>query len=390
VWKPYRITALEKIPTVIRKAQELILNYRQTHIAPDVIVLTIYSSSLSTTSSAGNMARRELTLVDLPGLVQYQHTSDISLLTQVEQVVLEYVENPRSILVPIIAAPTNIHNSKVLQWCRTFDPSTTRTIPVLTKPDLIDKGSEDDVLNLLLMMDERQKEHVDETVPPPAARDPTEGRHSSFRFRHGFFMVKNRGQASLDNGLTIEDGLLEEKEYFAMTHPWNNPSLLEMAAMPRLGISALQNTLAATLRQLFHDSLPDIISEIDDHLKAAEVTLEAWGEVHEKKIDQRRYYQQLVSKIVSTLESSLSGKSRVSRRRRRHGKPSVSSKIFDDSGGTDSIEPGMGGAARLHAACSVFMKEIQRGSLATVSTLVEGCPVIVSGTLDDVKGELVR
>jgi GTP-binding protein EngB required for normal cell division len=391
VWEPYRITAFEKIPSVIEKAKEVILTYRGTQIAPDLITLTIYSTT----------AGRELTLVDLPGLVQYQHTSDISLLSQVEQVVLEYVQNPRSILVPVISAPTNIHNSKVLQWCRTFDPNTERTIPVLTKPDLIDKGSENDVLQLLLMdetkttksnlegQEEEEEGDINETTTT-SSTSQTESQKSSFQFRHGFFMVKNRGQAALDNGSTIEDGLEEEKEFFANTTPWNNPALVGRTSNTKktcLGIPALQTTLATLLSRLFRESLPDIINEINELYKAAETNLKAWGEVHETRSDQRRYYQQLVSTILSNVESSLSGKGGVRRSGRR--KTTATNRMFETGVDDDYSEKAISGAARLHAACSVFMKEIQKGSLATVSTLVEGCPVIVSGTLEDIKGELV-
>jgi len=61
---------------------------------------------------------------------------------------------------------------------RRVDPMTKRTLPVLTKPDLIDAGGEATVKELLL-------------------GKKTEG------FGRGFHMVKGRGQASLDKLETI-------------------------------------------------------------------------------------------------------------------------------------------------------------------------------------------
>ncbi len=56
---------------------------------------------------------------------------------------------------------------------RKVDPETARTLPVLTKPDLINIGGEDSVLELLL------------------------GRKTD-KFEKGFHMVKGCGQVSLN------------------------------------------------------------------------------------------------------------------------------------------------------------------------------------------------
>ena len=330
-WIPRKVTSelQTQVPKLLKEAQDLILNYRSDAlISPDVICLSITSSN----------TERELTLIDLPGLVAYQHTSDSSLLSQVEQVVLHYVNNPRSILVPIVAAPTNIHNSKVLQWCKTVDPTTLRTIPVLTKPDLIDPGSESDTLSLL----------------------------QETQFRHGFFMVKNRGQALLDSGASIEVGLQEEAAFFENTSPWNS-----IEDFHRLGIPSLRNTLASVLLQVMKDSLPDILDEIGEQFHEMDMAIESWGNMHLTRGDQRKFYHSLTQKLVSNVSASLSGKGPRGRK-----------------GSTKSPA----GAARLHAACADFLKEIKNGSLATISTLVEGAPVLVSNTnnADDVRGEIVH
>ena len=48
--------------------------------------------------------------------------------------------------------PSNVdfHNSQILAEAKKVDPKTLRTIPVLTKPDLIDEGAETNVKDLLL------------------------------------------------------------------------------------------------------------------------------------------------------------------------------------------------------------------------------------------------
>jgi hypothetical protein len=278
-----------------------------------------------------------LTLIDLPGLVAYQHTHESSLLSQVERLVLDYVHNPRSILVPVVAAPTNIHNSKVLQWCRIVDPTTTRTIPVLTKPDLIDPGSESDVVTLL------QESH----------------------FVHGFYMVKNRGQASLDGGASIANGQDEEADFFVHTSPWNEIQ----SPQPRLGIPALRHTLATVLLHVMKESLPDILDEIREQCRTIDTEIHSWGEMLLSNSEQRKFYHSLTQRLIANVSANLSGKG---------------------SRGRNGTKPA--GAARLHSACNDFLKQIQNGSLATISQLQEGTPVLVSttNTAEDVRGEIVH
>ncbi|KAL3917097.1 MAG: hypothetical protein SGILL_004872 [Bacillariaceae sp.] len=332
-WKSRTVSTdlQSELPKVLQEAQELILTYRaDTIIAPDVICVVIHSTK----------AERELTLIDLPGLVAYQHTLDIDLLSQVEATLLQYVNNPRSILVPVVASPTNIHNSKVLQWCRMVDPTTSRTVPVLTKPDLIDPGSESDILTLL----------------------------RETQFSHGFYMVKNRGQAALDAGASTDDGLVEEADFFATAIPWNT-----FEQSNRLGIPALRNTLATVLLQVMKDSLPDILEEIQEKFQTIDATIEAWGEMLLTRSEQRKFYHALTQKIITNISAKLSGKGPRSKRNATVGtKPC--------------------GAARLHSACNEFLKEIKNGSLATVSVLQEGAVVLVSttNTADDVRGEIVH
>jgi hypothetical protein len=320
-----------QVPKVLQEAQEFILQCRSdTIVAPDVICVVVHSPK----------AERELTLIDLPGLVAYQHTLDASLLSQVEATVLKYVNNSRSILVPVVASPTNIHNSKVLQWCHMVDLTTVRTVPVLTKPDLIDPGSESDVLTLL-----RENQ-----------------------FAHGFYMVKNRGQASLDAGSTIEDGLEEEASFFATTNPWNS-----FEHPNRLGVPALRNTLASVLLQVMKASLPDILDEIEEQFQTIDKTIEAWGEILLTRSEQRKFYHALTQKLIAMVSANLSGKGPRSKK-----------------GAAVPTKPA--GAAQLHSACNDFLKEIKNGSLATISVLQEGAPVLVAtiNTAEDIRGEIVH
>ena len=358
------------LPQTISEAQTFVLDYRKTLVAPDTICVTLESPD----------CQEELTLVDLPGLVHFQHDQDSSLLGQVERVVLEYIRNPRSILLPIVAAPTNIHNSRVLQWALEFDPNTTRTIPVLTKPDLVDPGSEPQVLELL----QTDRDHDDYAQTQTGSQNQNSPQQP--RFRHGFYMVKNRGQALLDQGASIEDGLAEEIEYFQSTLPWN--ALTE----PCLGISNLRTKLAKVLWQAMEESLPNILQDVRQQKDTVQTKLESMGTMYTTRLEQRKFYHNLSQNLVARVRTELSGKGRFHGTFRAATAASSSGSSSSSRGRkTETAAPR--GASLLHQACNEFYTDIQRGGLANIKKLVEGASVLVSvpGLTedDDIRGELV-
>ena len=57
---------------------------------------------------------------------------------------------PRCVILAVHPCNVDFHNSQILAEAKKVDPQTKRTIPVLTKPDLIDDGAESNVKDLLL------------------------------------------------------------------------------------------------------------------------------------------------------------------------------------------------------------------------------------------------
>ncbi len=56
----------------------------------------------------------------------------------------------RCVILAVHPSNVDFHNSQILAEAKKVDPETERTIPVLTKPDLIDEGAENNVRDLLL------------------------------------------------------------------------------------------------------------------------------------------------------------------------------------------------------------------------------------------------
>ncbi|KAJ2461456.1 vacuolar protein sorting-associated protein 1, partial [Coemansia sp. RSA 2424] len=106
-------------------------------ISPVPINLRVFSPNVLT-----------LTLVDLPGLTKVpvgDQPKDIE--RQIREMIMTYITKPNAIILAVTAANTDLANSDGLKLARDVDPDGTRTIGVLTKVDLMDKGT--DVIDIL-------------------------------------------------------------------------------------------------------------------------------------------------------------------------------------------------------------------------------------------------
>ncbi|KDQ33932.1 hypothetical protein PLEOSDRAFT_1110788 [Pleurotus ostreatus PC15] len=149
---------------------------RNAGISPQPINLRIYSPNVLT-----------LTLVDLPGLTKVpvgDQPRDIE--KQIRDMLLKYISKPACIILAVTAANTDLANSDGLKLAREVDPEGTRTIGVLTKVDLMDKGT--DVVDIL----------AGRVIP----------------LRLGYVPVVNRGQRDIENSKPISAALDFEREYF--------------------------------------------------------------------------------------------------------------------------------------------------------------------------------
>lgn len=83
-----------------------------------------------------------LTLVDLPGITKVpvgDQPGDIE--QQIRDMIMSYISKKNSIILAVTAANTDLANSDALQLAKAVDPAGTRTLGVLTKLDIMDKGT---------------------------------------------------------------------------------------------------------------------------------------------------------------------------------------------------------------------------------------------------------
>eukprot|EP00906_Rhabdomonas_costata_P032658 RCo046004 len=185
-----------------------------------------------------------LTLVDLPGITKVPvGDQPVDVEQQTRDLVLEYIRKPNCIILAVSAANQDIANSDALKIAREVDPNGDRTIGVLTKLDLMDKGTD--------------------------AMDVLSGR--VIPLKRGFIATVNRGQQDIDRKKDVRSALKAEAEFFA-----NHPAYRGVSA--RLGTPYLAKTLNAILLQHIRETLPELKARVHKFMDETSLVLTRLGD----------------------------------------------------------------------------------------------------------------
>ncbi|KAK0210233.1 Dynamin central region-domain-containing protein [Desarmillaria ectypa] len=205
---------------------------RNAGISPLPINLRIFSPNVLT-----------LTLVDLPGITKVpvgDQPKDIE--RQIRDMLMKYISKPACIILAVSPANVDLANSEGLKMAREVDPEGTRTIGVLTKVDLMDKGT--DVVDIL----------AGRIIP----------------LRLGYVPVVNRGQRDIDASKTIQSALDAEREFFEL-----HPSYKGKAQY--CGTPFLARKLNMILMHHIRATLPDIKARIGQQQQKYNAELQSLG-----------------------------------------------------------------------------------------------------------------
>ncbi|KAI4364959.1 hypothetical protein MLD38_020991 [Melastoma candidum] len=184
-----------------------------------------------------------LTLIDLPGLtkVAVEGQPD-SIVQEIENMVRSYIEKPNCIILAISPANQDLATSDAIKISREVDPTGERTFGVLTKIDLMDKGTD--------------------------AVDILEGK--SYRLKYPWVGVVNRSQADINKNVDMIAARRREREYFNST-----PEYKHLA--PRMGSEHLAKMLSKHLENVIKSKIPGIQSLINKTIAELEIELNRLG-----------------------------------------------------------------------------------------------------------------
>ncbi|RZC03313.1 Dynamin-related protein 1C [Glycine soja] len=184
-----------------------------------------------------------LTLIDLPGLtkVAVEGQSD-TIVQDIENMVRSYVEKPNCIILAISPANQDIATSDAIKIAREVDPSGERTFGVVTKLDLMDKGT-----NAVEVLEGRQ-----------------------YRLKHPWVGIVNRSQADINKNVDMIVARKKEREYFE-----TSPEYGHLAH--KMGAEYLAKLLSEHLEYVIRMKIPSIISLINKAIDELNAELDRIG-----------------------------------------------------------------------------------------------------------------
>ena len=254
------ITNFDELPSVMAEAMVVMgldsldcastLASNAKAFAKDVLSITIEGPS-----------RPQLTLVDLPGLIQNQTKgvteADVDM---VKEITDNYISKTRTICLAVISATNDYANQGILTKVRKVDPKGERTLGVITKPDRLPKGSGSEKAFLNLAM------------------------NGDILLSLGWHVLKNRAYEEGDNSFMERNA--SEAKYFRTSN---------FKALPSecCGIDSLRTRLSQLLFDHIKQELPQLREDLDRALADTKSDLKTMGDRRTTAEDCRTFLMQL-------------------------------------------------------------------------------------------------
>ncbi|KAG7999383.1 Interferon-induced GTP-binding protein Mx [Nibea albiflora] len=131
----------------------------------------------------------DLTLIDLPGIArvavkgQPENIGD-----QIKRLIQKFIKKQETISLVVVPCNVDIATTEALKMAQEVDPDGERTLGILTKPDLVDKGTEETVVDIV---------HND-----------------VIHLKKGYMIVKCRGQKEITEKVSLPEAIEREKAFF--------------------------------------------------------------------------------------------------------------------------------------------------------------------------------
>ncbi|KAM3425678.1 hypothetical protein BST61_g7618 [Cercospora zeina] len=218
--------------------------------------------------------QEHLSVIDVPGIFKsttqgVTTKADIQL---VRNMVKGYMDNPRSVMLAVVPANTDLATQEILELAAEADVHGDRTLGVLTKPDLVDRGAESGVLHLV------------------------EGRSRLMKL--GWHITRNPGQKELRDANVIRGDL--EAAFFRSSTPWNG------VEKGKVGIDSLRLRIKDVLSSLVKKEFPKVQVEIKSRLALCQKKLRGLGAERNTPAEQTAYLIELATRFQRLVSMSIS------------------------------------------------------------------------------------
>ncbi|XP_020488752.2 interferon-induced GTP-binding protein Mx isoform X2 [Labrus bergylta] len=189
----------------------------------------------------------DLTLIDLPGITRVAvkgQSTDIG--DQIKRLIQKFINRQETISLVVVPCNVDIATTEALKMAQEVDPDGGRTLGILTKPDLVDKGTEGTVLDVV---------HND-VIP----------------LKKGYMIVKCRGQKEITDQVSLPEAIEREKAFFEDHLHFQILYNEGYATVPKLA-----EKLTLELVHHIKKSLPKLEEQIENKLKKTQAELDRYG-----------------------------------------------------------------------------------------------------------------
>ena len=219
--------------------------------------------------------RPQLTLVDLPGIIQSEtkdgSSEDVRMVAEITE---HYISQHRTIFLAVVSALHHYANQSILNKVRFFDPDGERTLGIITKPDALPRGSgsERSVLQL--------------------------AKNQDAFFQLGWHVLKNRNYD--EESLSLEERNASEARFFRTT---------VFKELPResVGVHSLTKRLSQLLFAHVQQEFPKLQEDLETALTSSRTELEALGISRSSRQDCRAYLMQLSLNYYERCKAAVGG-----------------------------------------------------------------------------------
>ncbi|NXD35769.1 MX protein, partial [Copsychus sechellarum] len=185
----------------------------------------------------------DLTLIDLPGIARVavgDQPKDIG--DQIKKLLKTMIGCKETVNLVVVPCNVDIATTEALKMAQEVDPTGERTIGILTKPDLVDRGTEEAIVKIL----------QNRVIP----------------LKKGYMIVKCRGQQDIHNNVTLAAAIQQERAFFENHKQFRAVMKEGKATIPHLAekltnelVKHIIKTLPALesqIRGTLHETLQDL------------------------------------------------------------------------------------------------------------------------------------
>ncbi|XP_047438806.1 interferon-induced GTP-binding protein Mx-like [Mugil cephalus] len=216
----------------------------------------------------------DLTLIDLPGITRVAVKGQPENIgEQIKRLIEKFITKQETISLVVVPCNVDIATTEALKMAQQVDPEGERTLGILTKPDLVDKGTEETVVKII----------HNEVIP----------------LTKGYMIVRCRGQKEITENVSLTEAIETENDFFKCHAHFNALYDEGHATIPKLA-----EKLTLELVHHIEKSLPRLAEQIEEKLAQTQTDLDKYGNGPPPDAAERFVF--LIDKVTAFTQDAIS------------------------------------------------------------------------------------